>query len=124
MRVAQEGLLTGVTGARRGELRAVLLSFAYFFCVLAAYYTLRPVRDEMGVRSGVGFIPWLYTATFISSLIIAPIFAFLVARLRRSVFVPLVYGFLIANVAVFWVLLTQGVALATTAKVFFVWITV
>lgn len=122
--MADQGLLSKVTGARDGEGRAVVISFLYFFCVLAAYYTLRPVRDEMGVRSGVGFIPWLYTGTFIASLIIAPVFAFLVARIRRAIFVPAVYAFLVANIVVFWVLLTQGIALEITAKAFFVWITV
>lgn len=99
-------------------------SFAYFFFLLASYYVLRPVRDEMGVRSGVGFLPWLYTATFITSLAIAPVFAFLVARLKRAQFIPVVYGFLLLNILVFWGLLDAGIALALLAKVFFVWITV
>ena len=35
------------------ELRALLWSFAYFFCLLAGYYVLRPLRDQMGIAGGV-----------------------------------------------------------------------
>jgi AAA family ATP:ADP antiporter len=106
------------------ERRALLLAFAYFFFLLASYYVLRPVRDEMAVRSGVRSIPWLFTATFLVSLAIAPLYAALVARLRRGIFIPLVYGFLVLNIAAFWALLAAGVALDVTAKAFFVWLSV
>jgi AAA family ATP:ADP antiporter len=42
----------------------------------------------------------------------------------RRVFIPVVYNFFILNIAVFWVLLTLGIEVATVARVFFVWITV
>jgi AAA family ATP:ADP antiporter len=116
--------LARIVRALPGELKPALLSFGYFFFVLACYYVLRPVRDEMGIRSGVRNLPWLFTGTFVSSLIIAPIYAALVARLKRSVFIPSVYGFLILNIVAFWALLTAGVYAAQTAVVFFVWITV
>jgi AAA family ATP:ADP antiporter len=102
----------------------LLCAFGYFFFLLASYYVLRPVRDEMAVRSGVGSIPWLFTATFLVSLAIAPIYGALVAKLRRGVFIPLVYAFLFINIAAFWALLTAGIALDTVAKAFFVWLSV
>lgn len=116
--------LARMARALPGELKPVLLSFGYFFFVLACYFVLRPVRDEMGIRSGVRNLPWLFTGTFVASLIIAPIYAALVAKLKRSVFIPSVYGFLIANIVAFWALLTAGAYAAQTAVVFFVWITV
>lgn len=106
------------------ERRALILAFAYFFFLLASYYVLRPVRDEMAVRSGVRSIPWLFTATFLVSLAIAPLYGALVAKLRRGVFIPLVYGFLILNIAAFWALLAAGIALDVTAMAFFVWLSV
>jgi AAA family ATP:ADP antiporter len=109
---------------RPDELRALLLAFGYFFFVLACYSVLRPVRDEMGVRSGIRNLPWLFTATFLVSLAIAPIYAALVARWRRRVFIPVVYGFLMLNMLAFWALLAAGVAAESTAKAFFVWLTV
>jgi len=111
-------------GVAPGETRAVAWSFAYFFFVLASYYVLRPVRDEMGVRSGVGNLPWLFTATFIVSLMIAPIYSALVAKLPRKRFVPIVYGFLLLNILAFWVCLMGNIAVTVLTWVFFVWITV
>ena len=116
--------LARIARATPAEMKPVLLSFGYFFFVLACYYVLRPVRDEMGIRSGVRNLPWLFTGTFVVSLIIAPIYAALVAKLKRSVFIPAVYGFLILNIVAFWALLTSGAYAAQTAVVFFVWITV
>ena len=43
---------------RPDELAALLWSFAYFFALLCGYYVLRPIRDEMGVQSGVEKLPW------------------------------------------------------------------
>jgi AAA family ATP:ADP antiporter len=109
---------------RPGEGRALLLSFGYFVFVLACYYVLRPVRDEMGVRSGVKNLPWLFTATFLVSLAIAPLYAAVVARWRRQTFIPLVYGFLALNILAFWALLAGDAAAGRTAMAFFVWLSV
>ena len=102
---------------RPGEGRALLLAFGYFFFVLATYYVLRPVRDEMGVRSGVRNLPWLFTGTFLVSLAIAPLYAGLVARLERRRFIPLIYGFLTLNILAFWALLSGNVATGGNAMV-------
>jgi AAA family ATP:ADP antiporter len=112
------------TPAKPGERRALWLAFGYFFFVLASYYVLRPVRDEMGVRSGVKNLPWLFTATFFVTLAIAPVFAAVVARWKRKTFIPIVYGFLILNILAFWAMLALDIAAAATAMVFFVWLSV
>ena len=109
---------------RPEEVRALLWSFAYFFFLLAAYYVLRPVRDEMGIAGGVKNLPWLFTATFIVMLTVVPVFGAMVARIPRRRFIPLVYHFFVANILIFWLLLTFKFAMADTAKVFFVWISV
>jgi AAA family ATP:ADP antiporter len=109
---------------RPGEARALLWSFAYFFCLLAGYYILRPLRDEMGVAGGVRNLHWLFTATFVVMLAAVPAFGALVARLARRRFIPLVYHFFVANIALFWLLLTLDVARQEVARVFFVWISV
>ena len=113
------GWLARVVAVRPHEAKALLWSFAYFFCLLAGYYVLRPVRDEMGLASGIKNLPWLFTATFLVMLAAVPLYGALVARLPRRRFIPLVYHFFVANIVIFWVLLTQDIALATTAKVFF-----
>lgn len=109
---------------RPGEASALLWSFAYFFFLLAAYYILRPVRDEMGIAGGVKNLPWLFTATFFVMLAAVPLFGAAVAKLPRRRFIPLVYRFFIANILAFWLLLTFKVALADAARAFFVWISV
>lgn len=109
---------------RPEEVRALLWSFAYFFCLLAGYYILRPLRDEMGVAGGVRNLQWLFTATFLTMLAAVPCYGALVARLPRRRFIPLVYHFFVANLAVFWLLLTLDVERQAVARVFFVWISV
>ena len=110
--------------ARPEEIRALLWSFAYFFCLLAGYYVLRPLRDEMGVAGGVRNLQWLFTATFLTMLAAVPLYGALVARLPRKRFIPVVYHFFAANLAVFWLLLTLDVERQIVARVFFVWISV
>jgi len=116
--------LARVVAVRAGEARALLWSFSYFFCLLAGYYVLRPLRDEMGIAGGVRNLPWLFTATFFTMLAAVPVFGAVVAKLPRQRFIPLVYHFFVANIAIFWVMLTLGVARAEVARVFFVWISV
>ena len=116
--------LEKVVAVRPEERRALLWSFAYFFCLLAGYYVLRPLRDEMGIAGGVKNLPWMFTATFVVMLAAVPLFGAVVAKLPRRRFIPLVYHFFVANIAIFWLLLALGVAREDVARVFFVWISV
>jgi ATP:ADP antiporter, AAA family len=106
------------------ERAAALWSFAYFFTLLAGYYVLRPLRDQMGIAGGVRNLPWLFTATFLALLAAQPLYGALVARLPRARFIPIVYHFFVLNLALFWLLLTLGVETAIVARVFFVWVSV
>jgi AAA family ATP:ADP antiporter len=109
---------------RPGEIRALVWSFAYFFFLLAGYYVLRPLRDEMGVAGGVRNLQWLFTATFLTLLAAVPLYGAVVARLPRRRFIPVVYHFFAANIALFWLLLTLDIERMIVARVFFVWISV
>lgn len=116
--------LTRLVSVRAGEGAALVWSFGYFFCLIAGYYTLRPLRDEMGIAGGVRNLPWLFTATWLVMLAVVPLFGMVVARLPRRRFIPLVYHFFVANMAIFWVLLTFDMGTVHVARVFFVWISV
>ncbi len=127
--------MTSVTAAlRRGlawampatsqERAAALWSFGYFFALLAGYYVLRPLRDQMGIAGGVKNLPWLFTATFVTLVVAQPLYGALVAKLPRARFIPIVYHFFVANVALFWLLLTLDIAPVIVARVFFVWVSV
>jgi ATP:ADP antiporter, AAA family len=106
------------------ERAAALWSFGYFFALLAGYYVLRPLRDQMGIAGGVRNLPWLFTATFVTLIVAQPLYGALVAKLPRGRFVPIVYHFFVANLALFWLLLTFGVAPVVVARIFFVWVSV
>jgi len=106
------------------ERSAALWSFAYFFTLLAGYYVLRPLRDQMGIAGGVKNLPWLFTATFLALLVAQPVYGALVARLPRVRFIPIVYHFFVANLVLFWVLLTFDLEKVIVARVFFVWVSV
>ncbi|MGZ5240742.1 MAG: NTP/NDP exchange transporter [Caldimonas sp.] len=118
------GWLRRAVPATPAERAAALWSFGYFFMLLASYYVLRPLRDRMGIAGGVKALPWLFTATFVTLLVAQPLYGALVARLPRRRFIPIVYQFFAANLAVFWVLLTFGIEPVLVARVFFVWVSV
>ncbi|MFW6067324.1 MAG: NTP/NDP exchange transporter [Myxococcota bacterium] len=109
---------------RPGELPGLIGGFLYFFCLMCSYYVLRPVRDEMGVRSGVENLQWLFTGTFVAMLLAVPAFAVLAARFPRNRLIPVVYGAFIACILGFWVWLRSDVALEWAARTFFVWLSV
>jgi AAA family ATP:ADP antiporter len=118
------GWLQRAVPATSRERSAALWSFAYFFTLLAGYYVLRPLRDQMGIAGGVKNLPWLFTATFLSLLVAQPLYGAMVARLPRVRFIPIVYHFFVSNLVLFWVLLTFDLEKVIVARVFFVWVSV
>lgn len=85
---------------RHGEWPRFLLAFSYFFFLLAGYFMLRPIRGAVAANHAES-LQWLYTATFISMLLIVPVFGWLVSKFRRGRFVPGIYLFFISNLAYF-----------------------
>ena len=108
----------------RYEWPALAGSFAYFFCLLAGYYILRPVRDTMAVAIGSAGLPPLFTAMFAVMLVLVPLFGWLCARLPRARLLPAIYGFFALNLGGFYAAMQSGVPTATIAPVFFVWVSV
>jgi AAA family ATP:ADP antiporter len=96
----------------------------YFFLLLASYYILRPLRDEMGIAGGLAQLPWVFTGTFLAMLAAVPLFGFITTRLPRRRFLPLVYGFFIFNLLLFYGAFQVDTWHAVTARVFFVWVSV
>ena len=107
-----------------GEAGPVVGSFFYFFFLLAGYFVLRPVRDEMGIQGGVDQLAWVFTATFVTMLAIVPAFGWAVRRFARRALVMVCYGVSIGVIALFFVLMQADVAPAWTARAFFVWTSV
>jgi len=98
---ATESIWSVVTGASDRERPALALAFVYFFCVLASYYMLRPLRDQFSAAVGSTNLWQFWTGTFVATLALAPVFGWLVARYPRERFVPAVYGFFILCLLIF-----------------------
>jgi AAA family ATP:ADP antiporter len=113
-------------GMHGREATALAYSAVYFFCVLAAYYVARPVRDQLSAAVGSTQLPWFYAATFVATLTLTPAFAALVAKLPRRRAVPVVYGFFIACLLAFVPFFLDDGLLSprVLGTVFFVWISV
>ena len=45
--------ITRKLGLKPEETAPVALAFLYFFFLLASYYVIRPVRDEMAIQAGL-----------------------------------------------------------------------
>lgn len=114
----------GALQLRAGEAVAVIWSCFYFFCLLSSYYLIRPLRDTMGIAGGVDKLQWLFTATFVVMLAAVPLYGWVVSRYPRDRFLPLVYGFFIVNLLVFFVLFSADLNHEWVARAFFVWVSV
>jgi ATP:ADP antiporter, AAA family len=70
----------------------VVLPLLTFFSVLCGYFVLRPVRDEIGAQAGIENLPWLFTGTFVATLLLVPLFGLIVARVRRRAIAAATYA--------------------------------
>jgi len=120
----RERLAGRLVGVEADELGALCWSFLYFFCLLCGYYIVRPMRDEMGIAGGVDNLQWLFTGTFVAMLAAVPLFGWVSSRFPRRRFLPYVYAFFIANLAVFFALFELGATHAYVARAFFIWASV
>jgi AAA family ATP:ADP antiporter len=118
------GRIAGVFRFRPGEGVALALSFAYFFLLLAGYYTIRPLRDSLAAGLGSDQIKYLSTSVFFVMLAIAPVFGWLVARIRRRVLVPSIYAFFALQLFGLSLLLDARPHDPNVARGFYVWVTV
>ena len=111
---------------RRHEWPAVIVAFFYFFCVLAAYYVIRPVRDQLSAAVGSVALPIFYGATLVVTLALTPVFGALVARFPRRRFVPIVYLFFVAGMLAFIPLfrMQDVIGARLLGAAFFVWVSV
>ena len=106
------------------ELPALLAAFATLFCMFFSYTILRPIRDTMGITSGVEKLPYLFWATFVSMLALQPVYGWLTSRFRRPVFLPWVYAFFTANLLVFYLWFNLQQDHTWIARTYYVWVSV
>lgn len=106
------------------ELRPAGMAALCFFLVFGGYSLLKPVRDAMGTVYGMADIHELFTGTFFATLLLAPLYSWLLSRFKLSGFLPWVYGFVALSILAFYLLfeapgLRQDRRLAAA---FFVWV--
>jgi AAA family ATP:ADP antiporter len=118
--------LNRIVAVEREEVGPMLWAALYYFLLFAAYFIIRPIRDEMGVAGGVKNLSWLFLGTLLGMLLIHPLFTALVSRLPRRLFIPLAYTFFASNLIVFWYVLQtlSGTPEVWAGRVFFIWTSV
>ena len=122
----KSGPLRRLIDVRPAEMAALLWASLFYFCVLCAYYVIRPIRDDMGVAGGVDNLPWLFTGTLLGMAMANPPYAALVSKLPRLKFITYTYRFFEANLLLFFalLLLTSAAQQIWVGRVFFIWTSV
>jgi AAA family ATP:ADP antiporter len=98
----------------------------FFFCVLTALMVIRPAREALGMQRGIEALRWLFMGTVLVTLLVNPVFGWLVSRFRRLVFVNATYLFFAFGLVAFYLLLvlTPESVGQRTGQVFYVWFSV
>ncbi len=112
------------TSVERSELPTVITAFFLFFCVLGGYFAVRPVRETVGTILGRERVANLWLATWIVSLAIIPLYGAVVAKVRRSVFLPLIYGTVAVSLALVGAALRAQPKSVALSQFFYVYISV
>jgi AAA family ATP:ADP antiporter len=117
-------LLASAINARPHELGGALAAFATAFAMFSAYAILRPIRETMGITSGVQTLPALFWGTFIGMLLVQPVYGWLTSRYRRSTFLPWVYLFFVLNILAFHVWFNAQDDHTWIARAYFIWVSI
>ena len=119
-------LLQRFANIRRDEVRPALAAGLLFFCVLTALMVVRPAREALGMQRGIEAIRWLFMGTVLVTLLVNPLFGWLVSRFRRLVFINVTYLFFAFGLVAFYLLLVLAPESAgqTSGQVFYVWFSV
>ncbi len=119
-------LLQRFVNIRREEALPVLVAGLFFFCVLTALMVVRPAREALGMQRGIESLRWLFLGTVLVTLLVNPIFGWLVSRFRRLAFISATYLFFAFGLLAFYALLTLAPASIgeRTGQVFYVWFSV
>lgn len=118
------GWLARLFNVRDHEAPVVGAGLAMFFLLFAGYFMLRPIRETMGVAGGVDNLQWLFTGTFVATLVVLPLYGWIASKVARRRIVPWVFGMVVAS------LLAYGAAMLATpddvwlARTFYIWVSV
>ena len=112
------------------ELRAVLLSFAFVFTILASYYILRSIRDGLASDWDDVQLSTIWTFTFFISFLVVALYGFACSKIKFRYLVPGVYIFFALSFFSLYVLINvlpeiklMGYTIQTD-QIFYVWVSV
>ncbi|MEW6074428.1 MAG: MFS transporter [Planctomycetota bacterium] len=108
--------------ARSAAASRVLLAATFYLFLLASFYVLRPVREEIGADQE-DVLAWLQTFTFLGMLVAVPLYSALVARFPRRRFISWTYQFFALNLVGFFLVwrFVPAEDRRIEERVFFVW---
>ena len=97
-------LFSKIVDVKPNEVRALWLGFVFFFVVLAGYYVIRPIRDNIGATQFEN-LWWMFTVVLVTMIFANALFSAIVSRMSRRRFIPIAYRFFILNLIIFFVLM-------------------
>jgi AAA family ATP:ADP antiporter len=116
--------LTRLLGVQQGEAGAVLAGFLMLFFLFTGYAVLRPVRETIGVTSGMENLPWLFTGTFITTLVVMPAFGWIASRVPRRRIVVSVLMLVALTLVAFGLSFALVPDDISIARAFYIWLSV
>src|SRR5690606_9191618 len=121
---AQRRRVSAFFNVHADEIPAVVAGASMFFMLFTGYFMLRPVRETMGIAGGVENLQWLFTATFVATLIAMPVFGWIASKATRRHIVPWPYAFFALNLFAFAAAFSQDPEIVWVARTFYVWLSV
>ena len=119
----EKNLISFLPTIEKNEKIILLRAFLFFFFVLASWYALRPVRNELAVQGGIYNLPWLLMGVMLAMLIINPIYSWLVSRINQNRLILYIYSFFILNLILFltmWTFAGEDGRI-WTGRAFYIW---
>jgi len=119
----EKNLISFLPIIEKNEKIILLRAFLFFFFVLASWYALRPVRNELAVQGGIYNLPWLLMGVMLAMLVINPIYSLLVSRINQNRLILYIYSFFILNLILFltmWTFLGEEGRI-WTGRAFYIW---
>src|ERR1044072_9456080 len=100
-------IFTKIVDVKPNEVQALWLGFIFFFVVLAGYYVIRPVRDNIGATQYEN-LWWMFTVVLVTMIFANALFSAIVSRMSRRRFIPIAYRFFILNLVIFFFLMRMA----------------
>lgn len=117
-------ILSRLAPIQPAEAAAVVAAFFLFFFMWSGYFAVRPVRETIGTIMGRDQTADTWIITSIASVLLIPLYGAVVARFRRSVFLPWAYAIVAIVLAITGLSLRGDEINMAAGKFFYVFISV